>query len=48
LAKTPNIDRLAKRGVQFDAANCNQAVCSPSRNSRLGRAIRTSRHRMVE
>ena len=33
LAKTPNIDRLAKRGVQFDAAYCNQAVCSPSRNS---------------
>ncbi|MEZ5386261.1 MAG: sulfatase-like hydrolase/transferase [Prosthecobacter sp.] len=33
LAKTPNIDRLAKRGVQFEAAYCNQAVCSPSRNS---------------
>lgn len=33
LAKTPNVDRLAKRGLQFDAAYCNQAVCSPSRNS---------------
>jgi len=33
LAKTPNVDRLAKRGVQFEAAYCNQAVCSPSRNS---------------
>lgn len=32
-AKTPNVDRLAKRGLQFDAAYCNQAVCSPSRNS---------------
>ena len=35
LAKSPNIDRLAKRGVQFDMAYCNQAVCSPSRNSMM-------------
>ncbi len=34
-AKTPNIDRLAKRGVLFEAAYCNQAVCSPSRNALL-------------
>lgn len=34
-AKTPNIDRLAKRGVQFDRAYCMQAVCSPSRNAML-------------
>lgn len=33
VAKTPNIDRLAKRGVLFEKAYCNQAVCSPSRNS---------------
>lgn len=33
LAKTPNLDRLAKRSVQFNRAYCNQAVCSPSRNS---------------
>ncbi len=32
-AITPNIDRLASNGVLFSAAYCNQAVCSPSRNS---------------
>ncbi|MGC4003769.1 MAG: sulfatase-like hydrolase/transferase [Pirellulales bacterium] len=35
LAQTPNLDALAKRGVRFDAAFCNQAVCAPSRNSLL-------------
>jgi len=34
-AKTPSIDRLAARGVQFDRAYCMQAVCSPSRNAIL-------------
>ncbi len=33
LARTPNIDRLARLGVRFDRAYCNQAVCSPSRNA---------------
>lgn len=30
-AKTPHMDRLATRGMRFDLAYCNQAVCAPSR-----------------
>ncbi|MBI5385357.1 MAG: sulfatase-like hydrolase/transferase [Verrucomicrobia bacterium] len=31
--KSPNIDRLAARGVLFERAFANQAVCAPSRNA---------------
>lgn len=31
--ETPNFDRLAKRGVRFDRAYCNIAVCGASRAS---------------
>ncbi len=34
-AITPNMDRLAKRSVQFQRAYCQQAVCNPSRSSML-------------
>jgi iduronate 2-sulfatase len=35
LARSPHIDRLARRGLLFERAYANQAVCAPSRNALL-------------
>ena len=35
LAKTPNIDRLAEEGMQFNQAFCNFPLCGPSRASMM-------------
>ena len=38
LNETPNIDRIARDGIRFDACFCTNSICTPSRAAILAGA----------
>jgi choline-sulfatase len=42
MVRTPNLDRLAARGVRFTNAYCNSPICVPSRAALATGRVRPS------
>lgn len=47
IVHSPNIDRLARQGLRFNRAYCQQAICGPSRAS-LMTGMRPDSNRIIE